>query len=136
MESIDSKIAKMGSDITHLKESFDELKEDTKEFHQQQTEMLDELKTEWQKFGGVVQGFTSIQIQVNEHEKFISEYKHPIKEMVEDKKDNKKRLRDLAWKWGAILLIFVVTMYVLFTASQAMQGLSQALQNGPTLTDN
>lgn len=129
MESTDSKIAKMGSDITHLKESFDEFKDNTKE-------SLDTLKIEWQKFGGLVQGFTSIQMQVNEHEKFISEYRHPIMEMVEDKKDNKKRLRDLAWKWGAVLLIFVVTMYVLLTASQAMQGLSQALQNGPNLTDN
>lgn len=136
MESTESKIATMGSDIKHLKESFDEFKDDTKQFHEKQTEMLDELKAEWQKFGGLIQGLTSLQHQVNEHEKFISEYKHPIKEMVEDKKDNKKRWRDLAWKWGAILVIFVATMYVLFTASQAMQGLSHALQNNDTLTGN
>lgn len=136
MESTESKIATMGSDIKHLKESFDEFKEDTKQFHEKQTEMLDELKAEWQKFGGLIQGLTSLQHQVNEHEKFIAEIKAPVKEIMEERKDTKRRLRDIAWRWGGSVVLFVVVLYVLFTASSALQGVSEALKNTDTLTGN
>lgn len=120
----------MGSDIKHLKESFDEFKEDTKKFHEKQTEMLDELKAEWQKFGGLVQGVASIQAQVNEHDKFITEIKEHVRDMIEERKDTKRRIKDFVFKWGFNLLMFMVMLYLFFSLQLANKNLIQTLEKG------
>lgn len=63
----DAQIARMQSDIAHLTKSFDEFKEETKEFHKEQTKMLNELSEKWLAYGGLSQGVLTIQKQVNEN---------------------------------------------------------------------
>lgn len=59
------RMARMEADISHLTKSFDEFKDETKIFHERQTDMLDELKEGWQKFGGIIQGLSGMQKQIN-----------------------------------------------------------------------
>jgi len=61
------RMARMEANISHLAKSFDEFKDETKEFHKEQTKMLNELSEKWLAYGGLSQGVLTIQKQVNEN---------------------------------------------------------------------
>lgn len=122
------RMARMEADISHLTKSFDEFKNETKVFHERQTDMLDELKEGWQKFGGVVQGLATIQKQANDHERWISENRDFIAGLKEDKKDNKGRMKDFLFSYIIPQIITAVVLYLILIWKQ-QQAIDQIIKS-------
>lgn len=97
-------IATMQSNIEHLTSAFDEFKRDTKEFHRTQTLAIDDMKRQWQEVGGFISSLSAIQVQVNKNSEWLSLHKSELEEIIEERKDNKKRFWDFVWKFGWIVL--------------------------------
>ena len=122
------RMARMEADISHLTKSFDEFKDETKEFHERQTDMLEELKEGWQKFGGVVQGLATIQRQANDHERWISENREFIASLKEDKKDTKGRLKDFLYSFVIPQLLTAIVLYLVLIWKQ-QQAIDQIIKS-------
>ena len=102
-------IATMQNDIAHLTKSFDEFKDDTREFHRAQTQAIDDLKRLWQEVGGLFRGMADIQAQVNKNTSWLDKNGANTETVIAEWKNNKKRLLDYVWKFGWI----IVTVYIL-----------------------
>ncbi len=97
-------VARMQSDIAHLTKSFDEFRIDTKDFHKQQSQAIDEMKKQWQEVGGIITGLADIQRQVNECTHWINKHGPFIVALIDRDKDNAKRFWDYLWKFGWVLV--------------------------------
>lgn len=65
-------IAGMKSDMRSLKESFDEFKDETKEYHKNQAQRLDDMAESWQEIGSFVTMVTNQNKQIEELEKKVA----------------------------------------------------------------
>jgi len=101
-ESIEVQVAKMTVSLKEIEKSFDEMKQDTKEFHTQQTKKLDDLTQKWSTMSGEFKGMVDIQRQVNKHAAFITNHEPMLKEIKEERRQDRKQVRDLIWKIVAV----------------------------------
>ena len=83
--------------MSHLTKSFDDFKIDTRDFHKEQ-------RLQWEKFGGEIQGFASIKAEVLMLTQWMAEVAPTLKLIIQDRQDNRKRLWDVAWKWGQLFI--------------------------------
>ena len=103
----ETKIAVMGADIAHLKESFDEFKEETKGFHEHQTRMLDELNKKWVEFSGLFQSLTTLQRQVNDNAQRIKDLEEEVKAKYVSKEELYP-IKKLVYGFVGIVLLSVI----------------------------
>jgi len=108
-------VARMQSDISNLTKSFDEFRLDTKDFHRQQSQAIDEMKRQWQEMGGVMKGMVDLQRTLNEHSEWINKHGPFLLAMIEEKQDNRKRFLEHVWKFGWMLMGIILFMYISIT---------------------
>ncbi len=106
------KISKMETNIEHLTKSFDEFRLDTKDFHKQQTQAIDDMKRQWQEMGGLFKGMADLQHEINECHAWINKYGATVATIVEEREDNRSRWLDAGFKFGGVILMFVLSVYV------------------------
>ncbi len=82
-------IAKLQVQFEFLNGTVNELKADVKDV----STKLDNLLMEWQKFGGLYNSVSSIQLQVNE----LQKWKDDVNPAITSVKDSKKKLFDIFW---------------------------------------
>ncbi len=120
-------VARMQSDIAHLTKSFDEFRVDTKDFHRQQSQAIDEMKRQWQEMGGVIKGMVDMQRVLNEHSDWINKHGPFLVAMVEERNDNRKRFWDYIWKFGWMALGIALAIYmIIFSKTKTIELQSSA----------
>ena len=70
------------------------------------------MKRQWQEMGGVMKGMVDIQRTLNEHQDWISKHGPFLLAMIDERKDNRKRMLDYVWKFGWVLLGVILIIYI------------------------
>lgn len=113
------KMSKMESNIEHLTKSFDEFRIDTKDFHKQQSQAIDDMKKQWQEMGGFMKGMADLQKNINECNSWINKYGPFLVAIVEKEQDNRRRWLDAGFKFGGMVLMFILSLYVYINGKTA-----------------
>lgn len=129
MSTTETDIATMQSDISHLTKAFDEFKEDTKEFHKKQSEAIDKLHSTYQEISGMLNLVSDLRTEVGLNTEWRTKNDEHLADLISEKKDNRKRLKDAAWKYGVPIIIAVSVSYFMGLQQQNSSILS-ALEQG------
>lgn len=78
---------------------------------ERQTNILDELTKEWSKFGGFIQSQADLQRQINEARKWIDDNRYDIKDLLDSKKDTKRRIKDILFQYGSTFIMGLLAIY-------------------------
>lgn len=117
MNSTEVQIAKMQSDIEHLAKSFDEFKEDTKEFHKKQSLLIDEWAKFRQEFGGITKLIADLRAMTQVNTEWRVEHQHSIEKIIADREDTTSRIKDAIWKYGLPIFLAIGVSYIYNTNS-------------------
>jgi len=97
-------IAALTEKVNSIKESMDEMKTETKEFHKRQTEIIDRLAHDWQQFSGVI--------------KMVSDNAERIRKLEDTVEDSKKttdsRMKKLE-NWRTVLAGAAIVIWFLMS---------------------
>jgi len=109
-------IAIIQTDLKNLSSNFSEFKEDSKKERIEISKKLDALTLEWQKFGGLYNGFTKLQEQVN----VLTTWKERSETVLDSIRKVESNWQGLVWDLvkraiiGAFTAVIAIMTYIKF----------------------
>lgn len=93
-------IAILTTEMAHLTKSFDEFKADTKEFHKLQTAAAEEMRKQFSDMAISMNILIEVQAKANKNSEWIAKNSPLLEEIMNERKDNRKRFIDYFFKFG------------------------------------